>query len=62
MAQSVKCRTLGLGSGRDLMVFEFEPRMGSVLTVWRLLGILALSVSLPCSRAHALSLPLKISK
>ena len=28
MAQSVKCLTLGFGSGHDLMVYEFEPRIG----------------------------------
>ena len=28
MAQSVKCLTLDLGSGRDLMVHDFEPRIG----------------------------------
>ena len=28
VAQSVKCPTLDLGSGHDLMVSEFEPRTG----------------------------------
>ena len=28
MAQSVKLLTLGLGSGHDLMVREFEPHAG----------------------------------
>ena len=27
MTQSVKCPTLGFGSGHDLMVGEFEPRI-----------------------------------
>ena len=28
MAQLVKCPTLGLGSGHDLMVCEFKPHIG----------------------------------
>ena len=28
MAQSIKCPTLGLGSGHDLKVQEFEPHIG----------------------------------
>ena len=28
MAQSVKCPTLGFGSGHDLMVHEIKPRIG----------------------------------
>ena len=28
MAQSVKCPTLGFGSGHDLTVCGFEPRVG----------------------------------
>ena len=35
---------------------EFEPHMGSVLTVWSLLGILPLSLPLP----HSHSVSLKI--
>ena len=39
VVQSVKCLTLGFGSGRDLMV--------STPTVWSLLGILSPSPSAP---------------
>ena len=28
VAQSIKCLTLGFGSGHDLVVGEFEPRVG----------------------------------
>ena len=41
----VKCLTLDFGSVQDLMVCEFEPRSGSVPTVWSLLGILTLLLS-----------------
>ena len=38
MAQSVKCLSLDFGSGHDLMVCEFEPRVGlcadSVESAW----------------------------
>ena len=51
MAQSVKRPSLGLGSGHDLTVHEFEPRIGlcadSVDPAWD-----SLSLPLP----HALSL------
>ena len=46
MAQSVKLLTLDFGSGHDLRVHEFKPHVGSVLTMWSLLGILFLSLSL----------------
>ena len=65
MAQSVKCPTLGFGSGHDHMVLEFEPARS-------LLGIVCLSVSLPFSLhpcptrmpacAHTLSVSLKINE
>ena len=47
MAQSVKHLTLGFSSGLDLAIRGIEPHVGlSVLTVWSLLGILSLSLSL----------------
>ena len=45
MAQLVKRLTLDLSSGHDLMVHEFEPLLGSMLTAWSLLGILFLLLS-----------------
>ena len=54
MAQSVKCMTLDFGSGRDLTVHGFEPRV-SVLTAWSLLRIHSLSPSLCPSLALSLS-------
>ena len=55
MAQSVKRLTLDFGSGHDLMVCEFEPRAGSVEPAWDSPS-LPLSLSLPCSLSHSLSL------
>ena len=55
VAQLVKCLTLGFGSGRDLMIPEFQPHVSSVLTVWSLLGILSLLLSLCPSLACFLS-------
>ena len=51
VAQLVKGPTLDFGSGHDLMFVSLSPVLGSVLTVWSLLGILSLSLSLflPCS-------------
>ena len=55
VAQSVKCPTLGFGSGRDLAVREFKPHVGlhvdSVEPAWDSLSapphpLLTLSVSL----------------
>ena len=43
-AQSVKHLTLVFSSGHDLAIFEIEPALGSVLTVWSLLGILSSSL------------------
>ena len=54
VAQSVKHPALGFGSGRDLIVHEFEPHV-RFHTVQSLLGILSLPLSLPLS-ACALSL------
>ena len=62
VAQSVKCLTLGFGSGLDLVVHEFKSLMGLCTVVWRLLGILSLSFSLCPSLAHGRSLSLKINK
>ena len=45
MAQSVEYVTLDFGSGYDLTVGEI-PTLGSVLTLWTLLGILSFSLSL----------------
>ena len=60
MAQSVERLTLDLGSGHDLMVVRLSPELVSVRTVWSLLGILSLSLSLCPS--SVLSLPLKLNK
>ena len=43
----VKRLPLGFGSGHDLTVGEFKPHIrGSALSVWSLLGILSLPLSL----------------
>ena len=59
-AQSVERPTLDFGSGRDLMIGEFEPCIGlpvdSSETVWDFL-----SPSLCPSPAYALSLCLEIN-
>ena len=57
VAQSVKHLTLDLGSGHDLtsLFMSSSPALGSMLTVWSLLGI----ASLP---SCFLSLSLKINK
>ena len=59
MAQSVKRPTLDLGSGRDLMVCEFEPHIGlcadRVEPAWNSLSLL----SLPLPHLGSLSLSLK---
>ena len=49
MAQSVQCPTLDLGSGHDLTVREFEPRIGGLrfsLSLYLCPSLLALSLSL----------------
>ena len=60
-AQSVKCLTFG--SGHDLMVREFEPRVGvcadSEKPAW---DSLFLSLSFSLAPAHAVSVSLKINK
>ena len=62
MAQSVKHLTLDLGSGHDLTVGEFEPRVGlwadSAEPAW---DSLPLPLSLP-PPATSLSLSLRINK
>ena len=58
MAQAVKCLTLDLGSGHDLMIHGMEPHIGSVLTARSLLGIFSLCPSPVC----AVSLSLRINK
>ena len=59
MAQSVKCLTLGFGSGHDLMVHGIKPRVGlcadGVEPAWDFLSssalpVLALSLSLSLSK------------
>ena len=63
VAQSVKCLTLGLGSGHDLMVRGFESHFGlcanSAEPAWDFLS-LSLSLS-PLCPSHAHSLFLKIN-
>ena len=54
VAQSVKCLTLDLGSGHDLMVCQFEPVLGSLLSAWSLLQILSLPLSLSLSYLYSL--------
>ena len=56
----MKHPTLGSSSGHDLMDHGFKPASGSVLTVWSLLGILSLLLSLPLLCSFCLSL--KINK
>ena len=58
MAESVKCQTLDLGPGHDLMAVGLSPVSGSALTAWSLLGILSPFLSDPCP----LVLSLKINK
>ena len=61
MAQWVKCRTLDVGLGHDLMVVSSSPASGSALAAWSLLGLLSLTLSLCPSpsgkqaRVHVLS-------
>ena len=61
VAESVKRLTLDLGSGHDLIVCEFEPRIGfcadGMEPAWD-----SVSPSLCLSCACALSLSLKINK
>ena len=61
VAQSVKGESLDTVSGHDLTVMRSSPEWGSALTVWSLLGILSLPLSLCPSPActhtvHAFSL------
>ena len=64
MAQSVKRLALGFGSGHDLMICEFEPHLGSALTLWSLLGILSPSLypAFPSLCVLFLSLSVKLNK
>ena len=63
MAQSVKCPTLDFGSGHDLMVHGFKPRVGlctdSIEPAW---DSLSPSVSLYPSPICTLSLKNKLKK
>ena len=54
-ALSVKRPAVGFSSGHDLTLREFKPRIGSVITVWSLLGILSLSLPLPGWLSFSLS-------
>ena len=54
--------TLDSGSGHDLMAHEFEPCLGSVLTEWRLLGMLSLGPSLAGIFLLSFALSLEINK
>ena len=56
MAQSVKCPTLGFGSGHDLTVRGIKPRVRLLLSAHSLLGILFPFFSAPLLLMHALSL------
>ena len=61
VAQSVKCPTLGFGSGHDLMIHEFKPHVrlcaDGAEPAWD-----SLSLSLFAPPLLALSLSLKINK
>ena len=48
MAQSVKRLTLGFGSGHDLMVHRFKPRVGPDASAKSAWDSLSLSLRLPC--------------
>ena len=56
VAQLVEHQTLDLGSGHDLTVYKIQPHVWLPLTVWYLLGILSLPLSLPLPCSHSLSL------
>ena len=60
LVDSVKLLILNLDSGHDQFL-GLNPVLGSVLTVWSLLGILCLPLSLPCSFLCSLSLS-KVNK
>ena len=60
VAQSVNHLTLAFGSHHDLTVRGFEPCIGSMLTVWNLLGF-SLSPFLCSSPTCAVSVSLKIN-
>ena len=56
--QLVKRPILDVSSGRDLVVVRSSPTLGSALTVHGLLRILSLPLSLPLPRSHAHTLSL----
>ena len=57
MARRVELPTLDFSSGHDLEARQFEPRIGlRADSVWSLLGILSLSLSLPLSLSPSLPL------
>ena len=55
MAQSVKRQTLGFGSGRDLTVREFRPRVGLCADSLEPGWDLSLPLSAPPQHAHCVS-------
>ena len=59
---SLERLTLDFGSGHYLTVHEFEPCVCSALTVWSLLGIFSLPLSLPLSCLYSLPLSLSLNK
>ena len=62
LAQSVKCLTLDFGSVYDLRIVGSSLALGSALTAWCLLGILALPLSAPPLLAYTTSLKNKMNK
>ena len=49
LGDAVKCPTLDLGSGHNLVVWEIKPSVSSALTAQGLLGLLSLPLSLSLS-------------
>ena len=56
VAQSLKRLPRGFSSGHDLTISEIESHAVSLLTVWSLLGIIALPCSLPLPALSLFSL------
>ena len=63
VAQSIKCPTVGFGSGHDLMVNEFKPCVGlHAEPAWDSLSLcLSLSASPLFMLTHCLSLSVSLS-
>ena len=62
MAQSVKTPILDFGSGHDLMVVRVSPMLGSTVSVEPAWGSFSLPLSLPLPCSHTHSVSLKINK